>query len=344
MDHRDVFPNWRVDTRNVASLYLNSACSYRGDTYSGAWSYPESFVCCEDSFDYTPMVMAPVYARYAAVTGSEWAREMARRQIILATYHCTENGLVRDGIDGGQVVAVPGSRSSIPCRSSTFWKPLPGCLSLWEPTARTTSCVVRAWSTPCCTATARICYTTFDADPGDVDVLRLAFVPRSIMADSKTLAPRNDLDTNGFTVKRLPNGDCIVSIRHDAATEIVVTGDDPATEVNADNAALRYTGRWQVVAGDSGGDTSSRASNETGASMAFSFTGNQARLLGTVGPKGGLADVYLDGTKQLVGIDCWNPKRLKRHVLYYKNGLAPGEHELKIVVKGTGSADLPGAR
>ena len=98
------------------------------------------------------------------------------------------------------------------------------------------------------------------------------------------------------------------------------------------------------MAGDSGGDTSSRASNETGASMAFSFTGNQVRLLGTVGPKGGLADVYLDGTKQLVGIDCWNPKRLKRHVLYYKNGLAPGEHELKIVVKGTGNARSAGSK
>ena len=37
------------------------------------------------------------------------------------------------------------------------------------------------------------------------------------------------------------------------------------------------------------------------------FNGNQVRLIGAVGPDGGLADLYLDGEKQLVHLDCWNP-------------------------------------
>jgi hypothetical protein len=71
-----------------------------------------------------------------------------------------------------------------------------------------------------------------------------------------------------------------------------------------------------------------------GATLSAKFIGNQVRLIGRAGPAGGLANVYLDGEKQLVGIDCWNPQVRDRQVLYYRNGLAPGPHQVKIVVRG----------
>ena len=46
-------------------------------------------------------------------------------------------------------------------------------------------------------------------------------------------------------------------------------------------------------------------------------------------------DVYLDGAKQLCGIDCWCPVARNQQVLCYKNGLAQGKHTLKIVALGT---------
>ena len=69
--------------------------------------------------------------------------------------------------------------------------------------------------------------------------------------------------------------------------------------------------------------------------MTCRFQGNQVRLIGRADPSGGLADVYLDGVKQPVGIDCWTPYAVRhQQVLYYHNGLANGPHELKIVVRG----------
>lgn len=67
--------------------------------------------------------------------------------------------------------------------------------------------------------------------------------------------------------------------------------------------------------------------------MEFSFHGNQLRLVGAVGPAGGKADVYVDGVRQLVGIDFWNPRELQQQVVYYRNGLSQGQHTVRIVAQ-----------
>src|SRR5262249_49630431 len=48
----------------------------------------------------------------------------------------------------------------------------------------------------------------------------------------------------------------------------------------------------------------------------------------------GRADVFVDGTKQLVPVDCFSPFELHQQILYYRNGLADGQHTLRIVVRG----------
>ena len=45
--------------------------------------------------------LAATFARYAALTDSAWAKEIARRQVILWTYDVHETGVVEDVIDGG---------------------------------------------------------------------------------------------------------------------------------------------------------------------------------------------------------------------------------------------------
>ena len=71
-----------------------------------------------------------------------------------------------------------------------------------------------------------------------------------------------------------------------------------------------------------------------GRRVSFEFEGNQVRLIGRADPSGGKADVYLDGVKQLCGIDFWCPQARDQQVLCYKNGLAQGKHTLKIVALG----------
>ena len=178
----------------------------------------------------------------------------------------------------------------------------------------------------------RVDYSTCQAPAGSVDVLRLAFRPTSVTADGKPLAGRADLQGNGYQVLDLPGGDALVTIRHDGCRNIVVLGDDPQQAVDDDR--FSFTEGWTASRDpqDMGGQV--RVSSAPGATATFSFAGNQVRLIGRVDAAGGSADVYLDEVKQLVGLDCWNPTPRNQQVLYYKNGLANGEHRLKIVVRG----------
>jgi len=169
-----------------------------------------------------------------------------------------------------------------------------------------------------------------------VDVLRLAFVPKSVTADSRPLRLRRDLRDNGYTVKRLPNGDAIVHIWHDGAERIAVIGDDPQQVIEA--SQLRADGDWQAQ------PDGSRVTETAGAAFTVTFDGNQVRVIGRMDEFGGLADVYLDGQKALVHIDCWNPTAREKQVLYYKNGLSPGKHTLRIVARGTGNPYSKGRR
>jgi hypothetical protein len=99
----------------------------------------------------------------------------------------------------------------------------------------------------------------------------------------------------------------------------------------------------QADAADFGGK--SHVAESVGAAVVCRFDGNQVRVIGRADPAGGLAEVVLDDVKQPVGIDCWTPGRSRhQQVLYYRNGLKNGPHELKIVAKGEKNPDSGGTR
>jgi len=161
-------------------------------------------------------------------------------------------------------------------------------------------------------------------------------VPKRVTADGSDLELRGDLAANGYTVKQLLNGDAIVAIRHDGAQRVVLTGDDPQRVLRAEQ--LRFEGAWSSAGG------SARATRSPASSVTARFTGNQVRILGAFGPEGGLGDVFLDGEKQIVPVDCWNPTPRNGQVLYYHNGLAQGRHVLTLVARGAGNPLSQGAR
>ncbi|HEY5914050.1 MAG TPA: malectin domain-containing carbohydrate-binding protein [Verrucomicrobiae bacterium] len=339
LNHPAEFPNWRNDARNILTLFLNHTSASPGsggDVYSGAWAYPESSSCCGRSLWYAPLDVAPTFAQYAVVADSQWMRELAYRQMILQTYDAHETGVTEDNLDGG--IIVNGDWFNIA-------QPMPLRFVLaaigWLPEelgANRENHIVR------CTAVVnsvsygdgRIEFSTFDAPAETVTVLRLAFAPKQVIANSRDLERRVDLKSNGYTVKRLANGDAIVAVRHDGAQHIVVTGKDPQREMKPD--AMRFDGVWRTET------DSKRVTESANASVTVRFTGNQVRLLGGFGPEGGLADVYLDGKKQLVPVDCWNPTARDGQVLYYRNGLPQGRHVLSLVARGAGNPLSHGAR
>ncbi|HPD28372.1 MAG TPA: malectin domain-containing carbohydrate-binding protein [Phycisphaerae bacterium] len=341
MNHPDEFPNWRNDARNIMSLFLNRtsvAPGSSGDVFSGAWAYPESSGCCGRSLWYGPMELANVWAQYGVLADSEWAREIARRKIILATYDVHETGVVEDNIDGGQIVAGDWFKIAHPmalkhCLAVIAWMPEIFAPARENHIVRSTSVV-----TDVSYSDGWIAYTTHDAPLNTVDVLRLSFRPTRIEADDKPVKEGDTSRGIAFGVKELCDGDYLVNVRHDGATRIVIKGDDPQETIG--HESFSYTGDWTRAEGV---DTAlqrtiriDRYSSAAGATATCSFKGNQVRLIGMAGPDGGLADIYLDDEKQLVDLDCWCPQP-RRGVLYHRSGLSNGDHTIRIVLRGKGN-------
>jgi len=296
--HKDYFPNWENDCRNILSLFLNHTSvdpKSKGEAYSGAWAFPESLGCCGTSLAWGPMELAAAFAQYGAQANSEWARELARRQQILATYDAHETGVAEDNIDGGTIAAGGWFNGTHPSALEWVLRTMAWMPEIMGPNRENHIMRTNAVVKSVVYRKGHIAYSTFDALPGTEEVLRLAFSPTAITACGKLL------EAGRKSVKALEGGDYLVQIRHDGCTDVVVEGDDPQ----------------QVI------EAQSRSS--------FRFTGNQVRVIGHVGPDGGRADVFLDGVKQTAGIDFWNPKERRDQVVYYKNGLMDGPHSIRVV-------------
>ncbi len=132
----------------------------------------------------------------------------------------------------------------------------------------------------------------------------------------------------------------MVSIRHDGSKNIVVTGDDPQEMMGHDQ--LTYAGEWTSTVQNGDSLHSFHVASKADATITHVFVGNQVRLMGRVDPAGGLADVFVDGVKQIVGIDCWGPTTRDQQVLYYKNGLENTKHVLEVVTRGANNSRSQG--
>jgi hypothetical protein len=347
MDHRDVFPDWEIDVRNIMALTfcrLSVNPESMGGVYSGAWAFPESHNCCGKSLQYPTTATAAAFARYAALADNAWAKEIARRQVTLWTYDMHDTGVVEDLIDGGIYVAAIwfncGHTWPFKCLLDQMaWQPEQAGASRENHIMRTAAVVTDVHY-----GKGKVAYHTFDAIAPSEDVLRLAFVPKSLLANGNSLSKKETLSENGYTIKPLPNGDCIVTIRHDGCISVDIEGDDPQQVAEDSDHGLRYKGSWAVEQSPDASDGKLHVAEIAGASVSFDFEGNQVRLIGRADPSGGKADVYLDGVQQLCGIDFWCPVARNQQVLCYKNGLAHGKHTLKIVALGAKNFYAKGAR
>lgn len=345
MKHPQAYPNWRVDLRNMLSLVWNrngADPASRGDVYSGAWAFPESSVCCGPSLSYNQYTAAPTLIRYGVLAGSEWALEIGRRMMLMATYDSLPNGVVKDGLLGDAVATGEWSNLAHPwplCQvmEAIAWLPQEFAPNRENHIVRSTSVVHEVLYQK-----GRIRYTTYDAPRGSHEVLRLAFRPTSIRADGRRLKERSDLKANGYTVSPLPNGDCLVTIRHDHRKRVEVEGEDPQ-EV-ADDSACTVTGAWTTVPDPAAAGGSFRVADQAGAALAFRFQGNQVRLIGAVGPAGGWADAFIDGLKEPTLVECWNPTLRHQQPVFLKKGLTNGPHELRMVARGEKNPLARGAR
>ncbi|MBS1813306.1 MAG: hypothetical protein JSS87_00350 [Acidobacteria bacterium] len=327
MDHKDVFPNWKNDVRNILTLLMNhnsvSPVS-RGDVYSGAWAYPESSTCCGRSLWYVTNAISSMFTRYGSEAHDEWAYEIGRRSQILGTYDISPTGHSEDLLDGGAFVSWRWLKNAGPKALKDTLRSIQYMPELAAPARENHIVGSTAVVRNVLYEKGRVAYETFDAPEGTEDTLRLAFMPTSIKADGQALAMRENA-ANGYTATKLPSGDYVVKIRHDGHKAIVITGNDPQHVAEA--SALKFEGAWSA-------DRAARMTTSAGASMTYSFTGNQFRLVGAANEKGGLADIFVDDMKQLVFLDCYSPIPVENQILYTLNGLDEGPHTVRIVARG----------
>ena len=282
--NKSYFANWKNDVRNILSLYLNHTTvnpKSVGEVYSGAWALPESSGCCESSLAWAPVEFASNFAQYAHDTQSVWAREVARRQLILGTYDFHPSGMVEDNIFGGTIaaggwfIAAHPSALEWTLRAMSWMPELTGA-GRENHIMRATAVINSVDYYP-----GKIAYSTFDAPRDTREVVRLAFKPQSITAGGQALPIKSDLGANGYSEKHLSNGDYLVEIRHDGLKRVIIQGADPA--VTVPGAQLHYEGTWKAPGG---AIPQAHQASAADASVIYSFAGNQVRVFGEVGAEG----------------------------------------------------------
>src|SRR5690606_38226084 len=151
-------------------------------------------------------------AQYGVEADDEWARELARRMLILATYDVHDTGVVEDNIDGGSIAAAGWVNGTVPSAMKWTLRTM-GWLHRIMGAARENH-IMRSTSVVDSVVYGKgeVIYSTFDAPRNTVDVLRLAFSPTQVTADGLPLRKRSELTTNGYTFEALPAGDYLVSI------------------------------------------------------------------------------------------------------------------------------------
>ncbi|MBN2473507.1 MAG: hypothetical protein JXB62_02780 [Pirellulales bacterium] len=345
MRHPREFPAWKTDLRNVLTLifHRNGADpNSHGDMYHGAWAFPESCTCCGTSLSYNQYTAGPTLLRYGHLADDERIFEIGRRMMIMACYDSDENGVVKDGLFGKSVATGEWSNLAHPWPLCQIMEAMKWTPEIFAPKRENhiirTASVVQS----VVYAKGQIRYTVFDAPTCSLDVLRLSFEPEGVTADGHSLPRLSKLDANGYSAEPVDAGDYLVTIRHDGQRTIVVVGPDPQSQV--DDRRLAFSGPWQQADAPNAWSKTLSTSDKPGASCRHEFTGNQVRVVGSVDPEGGRADVYLDGRRQLTLIDCWCPVRKDQQLLYARSGLPNAKHTLEIVVAGQGNPRSKGAK
>ena len=110
--------------------------------------------------------------------------------------------------------------------------------------------------------------------------------------------------------------------------------EESTSMVNDDAPAIKYTGNWTDSNTRKGGDYKSDIHyTETIDDYAeFTFSGTVIDFVSEKDPEMGLIDVYIDGGKDAT-VNCAASKLSFYQTVYYKRGLAPGTHTVKVVLK-----------
>jgi hypothetical protein len=111
----------------------------------------------------------------------------------------------------------------------------------------------------------------------------------------------------------------------------------PAERISFSDARWSFTGKWQK---DAEGEFN--RSDEAGAQASVKFKGTGAILYGQLLQEGGMMEVFLDG-KSMGNFDAFNDDGERTEGFWGKFDIAPGDHVVKVLVKGQPYSGSKGA-
>jgi ADP-ribosylglycohydrolase len=144
------------------------------------------------------------------------------------------------------------------------------------------------------------------------------------------------------------DGDTVVIPMQPAEPAELEMWDDygsPVERVSVDDARWSWQGKWDSQSSERrGGHQVSKTSSSKGAEASIQFEGTGAILVGPYLPAGGQAEVYLDGELDRT-IDVYPDEDSIKgdESVWHAFGLKPGQHTVRLVVRGEPYGDSKGS-
>ncbi|MBS3956557.1 MAG: PKD domain-containing protein [Clostridiales bacterium] len=117
---------------------------------------------------------------------------------------------------------------------------------------------------------------------------------------------------------------------------VVATGQLLTTRIEETDPAIVYTGTWHLWhdSRHSGGSMTHTRQAGASATLTFSGTGVQVRVVGTNASNRGMVDVYINGAYQTT-VDMYSSLLATQWTIFEATGLADGQHTLTLIATGT---------
>jgi hypothetical protein len=143
-------------------------------------------------------------------------------------------------------------------------------------------------------------------------------------------------------------GDKLLVKRQEPRAAVLEIWDDygsPVERVGVDDARWKWEGEWKrQVQQTRAGEVAVLQSEQSGCEGRISFTGTGAVLVGGYFTNGGLAEIYLDGKlHKTVDVNSDEDQNKGYEAVWHAFQLQPGEHDLRVVVKGEPYRDSSGS-
>lgn len=133
----------------------------------------------------------------------------------------------------------------------------------------------------------------------------------------------------------------VVAITIGASNVPSAAGDVLTQRVEEDSRRISFAGEWKYAWDASYSGYSGRTSSRSGASATMRFSGTGVGIVAPKGPSGGIAEVRLDGSR-VATVSLFAAVPTTGSVVWESAALAPGAHEVRVLVTGQREAASTG--